>query len=1062
MNAATFVDRPVLANVSALIVSLIGLVAVLFLPVTQYPPITPPTVQVTARFPGADARTVVETVALPIEQQVNGVENMLYMQSTAANDGSYTLVVTFAVGTDLDQAQVQVQNRLSAALAILPQAVQAQGVTSRKKSTAILQIVTLTSPDRSRDGLFLSNYAAISLKDALARIPGVADASVFGVGQYGMRVWLDADAMRARGLMPGDVLTAIQQQSQAVAAGQVGAPPAPTTQAFQVTLDLRGRFADAAEFEAIAVKTEPGGGITRIRDIGRVELGAQTYSQFLTLDGAPAAGIAIFQLPGANALTVADAVRAEMARLGAGFPEGVASAIPFDTTRFVEASIHEVYLTLAEAAGLVLLVILLFLHDWRATLVPATTVPVTVIGAFAALWLLGFSINLLTLFGLVLAIGIVVDDAIMVVEGATHHIEAGLDPRSAAVAAMGELMRPILAITLVLLCVFLPATLLPGIVGQFYRQFALVIAATAVLSAINAATLKPTQCARWLRPRVAPSIGFAAAYRRGFDGAYGRFEAAYLGLTARLVRHAAGASAAALALLALGLYGLTRLPTAFIPTEDQGYLMVSVQLPDGASLERTARAMDRLTAEARAVPGVEQVVAIGGVSLLDNNASLANAGVAYVILKDWSLRGADETLRAIYGRLQARLSGLAEARLTVVPPPPIQGLGLTGGFQMQVQLVDGSFDYRRLQQAADALVAAAAAEPGLVRVTTPFRAGAPHLRVDLDRRKAETLGVNPGDALQTIQTYVGSTYVGQITRFGHTFPIFVQADAPFRLTPETVETLTVRNASGVAVPVGVLAQLTPAVGPALVPLFDLAPSAAVIGVAAPGTSSGQALAAMTSLAQAALPPGTRFAWSGISYQEAQLGGQAYWVFGLALLLVYLVLAGQYESWTAPLAVILVVPLALLGTVTALMLAGADNNIYTQVGLVLLIALAAKNAILVVAFARDLRLAQGLPIAEAALAAARLRLRPILMTSLAFILGVLPLVFATGAGAAARRSIGIAVCSGMLASTFVAVLFVPPLFVMLQRVSERGHRPGAAVEAVPGAGATPATGSGSGL
>lgn len=1038
MRVATFVERPVLANVLALLVCVVGLVAILFLPVAQYPPITPPTVQVTARFPGADARTVVETVALPIEQQVNGVENMLYMQSTSANDGSYALVVTFAVGTDLDQAQVQVQNRLSAALAVLPQAVQAQGVTSRKKSTAILQIVTLTSPDRSRDGLFLSNYAAISLKDTLARIPGVADASVFGIGQYGMRIWLDADAMRARGLMPGDVVTAIQQQSQSVAAGQVGAPPAPRHQAFQITLDLRGRLADAAEFEELAVRTEPGGGITRLRDVGRVELGAQAYGQFLTLDGAPAAGIAIFQLPEANALSVAGAVRAAMTRLSADFPDGVAASIPFDTTRFVRASIREVWVTLAEAAVLVLLVILVFLGDWRATLVPATTVPVTLIGAFAGLALLGFSINLLTLFGLVLAIGIVVDDAIMVVEASAHHVAAGLSPKEAAVTAMGELMLPILAITLVLLCVFLPASLLPGIVGQLYRQFALVIAATALLSAINAVTLKPTQCARWLRPRTAAPGAREAAFRRRFDTVYGRLESTYLGVTARLVRHAGVAAAAALALVAVGAYGLARLPTAFIPTEDQGYLMVAVQLPDGASLERTARAMDRLTVAARAVPGVDRVVAIGGVSLLDNNASLANAGVAYVILKDWSARGAGEDLRAIHDGLQARLSALPEARSTVVPPPPIQGLGLTGGFQMQVQLADGRVDTAALQRVADALVAQAAAEPGLVRVMTPFRAGAPHLRVDLDRRKAETLGVNPGDALQTIQTYVGSTYAGQITRFGHTFPIFVQADAPFRLTPETVETLTVRNASGGAVPVGVLATLTPALGPALVPLFNLAPSAAINGAAAPGTSSGEALALMADLARTTLPPGTRFDWSGIAYQEAQLGNQAYWVFGLALLLVYLVLAGQYESWTAPLAVILAVPLALLGTVAALTLAGAANNIYTQIGLVLLIALAAKNAILVVAFARELRLGRGLPIEEAALAAARLRLRPILMTSLAFILGVLPLVFATGAGAAARRSIGITVCSGMLASTFVAVLFVPPLFVVLQRRSERGR------------------------
>ncbi|MGE7415281.1 efflux RND transporter permease subunit [Methylobacterium tarhaniae] len=1045
MDTATFIARPVLANVIALLVCVAGGVAILFLPVAQYPPITPPTVQVTARFPGADAQTVIDTVALPIEQQVNGVEDMLYMQSSSANDGSYALVVTFAVGTDLDVAQVQVQNRLAAAMALLPQAVQAQGVTTKKKSTAILQIVALTSPDRSRDGLFLSNYAVIGLKDRLARIPGVADVTVFGAGPYGMRIWLDADAMRARGLMPGDVVGAVQQQSQAVAAGQVGAPPSPGTPPFQVTLDLRGRFAEAAEFSEIALKTGPDGAVTRVRDVGRVELGAQTYSQFLTLDGAPAAGLAIFQLPDANALAVAAAVRAEMARLSGGFPSGVASGIPFDTTRFVEASIREVYWTLAEAAVLVLLVILAFLHDWRATLVPATTVPVTLIGAFAGLALLGFGINLLTLFGLVLAVGIVVDDAIMVVETAAHHVEGGLPPREAAVTAMGELMRPILAITLVLLCVFLPASLLPGIVGQLYRQFALVIAATAVLSALNAATLKPVQCARWLRPRPA---GPGGAFRRGFEAGYGRLEAAYLGVTARLVRHAPASCLAALALVGLAIWGLARLPTAFIPTEDQGYLMVAAQLPDGASLARTAQVMEQATEAARAVPGVEQVVAIGGVSLLDSNASLANAGVAYVILRDWSRRGAGEDLRSVYAGLQARLAALPQARFTVVPPPPIQGLGLVGGFQMQVQLADGSFDYGKLQQAADGLVAQAGSEPGLARVTTPFRASAPHLRIELDRRKAETLGVAVGDALQTVQTYVGSTYAGQITRFGHTFPIFIQADAAFRASPEAVATLTVRNAGGGAVPLGGLAGLTPGLGPALVPLFNLAPAATVSGAASPGFSSGEALDLMARLARDTLPPGTRFDWSGISYQEAQLGHQAWGVFGLALLLVFLVLAGQYESWTAPLAVILAVPMALLGTVAALAAAGADNNIYTQVGVVLLIALAAKNAILVVAFARDLRLGQGVGIEEAALAAARLRLRPILMTSLAFVLGVLPLVFATGAGAAARRSVGLTVCSGMLASTFVAVLFVPPLVVVLQRWSERGQPAGAPAPGEP--------------
>ena len=1039
MLAKYFIERPVLANVIALLVIVIGAVAILYLPVNQYPPITPPTVQVTARYPGANAQTVVDNVALPIEQQVNGVENMLYMQSTSANDGTYSLIVTFSVGTDLDQAQVQVQNRLSAALASLPQAVQAQGVVAKKKSTAILQIVTLASPDGSRDSLFLSNYAAISLKDTLARIPGVGDTTVFGIGQYSMRVWLDADQMKARSLTPSDVIDAIQQQSQEVAAGQIGSPPAPTGQAFQLTLDLRGRFNEAEQFENIAVRSQTGlgGGITRIRDIGRVELGAQTYSQFLSMDGQPAAGIAIFQLPDANALQVGEAVKAEMTRLSASFPSGVSYGIPFDTTRFVQASIREVYVTLFEAGILVLLVIVVFLQDWRATLVPATTVPVTIIGAFALIAALGFTINLLTLFALVLAIGIVIDDAIVVVEGATKHVEDGQNPKQAAITAMGELLRPILAITLVLLCVFLPASILPGIIGQLYRQFALVIAATALLSAVNAVTLKPTQCAQWLRPR----RGSPGVFYRAFNSGYGRLEAGYVRLMRHFVRRPVLFSILALILSAIGIWSLMRLPTAFIPTEDQGYLMIGTQLPEGASLERTSRVMEQVSAAARDTPGVDHTITIGGVSLFDNNASLSNGGVVYVILKDWKIRGAGEDLLAVYKGLQSRLDNILEARSTVVPPPAIQGLGLAGGFQMQIQLTDGTFDYRKLQQATERVITIANTQPALMRVMTPFRAGAPQLRVELDRRKAQTLGVNVGDAFQTVQTYLGSTYVGQITRFGHVFPVFVQADMPFRLSPETFGDLNIRNAGGELVPLSSLVDISPSYGPSLIQLFNLYPSATINGSAAPGYSSGQALQLMNEIAAATLPPGTNAGWIGVSYQEAQVGHQSYWIFALALLLVFMVLAGQYESWVAPLAVILAVPLALIGTVIALTIAGAANNIYTQIGLVLLIALASKNAILIVEFARDLRLSGERTIADAAIEAARIRFRPIIMTSIAFILGVLPLVFATGAGAAARKSIGLTVFSGMLASTCIAILFVPPLFVVLQHWSERKNATG---------------------
>jgi HAE1 family hydrophobic/amphiphilic exporter-1 len=1040
--ARYFIERPVLANVIALLAIVIGVVALLYLPVAQYPPITPPTVQVTARYPGANAQTVVDTVALPIEQQVNGVEKMLYMESTAANDGTYSLIVTFAVGTDLDQAQVQVQNRISAALASLPNAVQALGVVTKKKSTAILQIITLTSPDRSRDSLFLSNYATISLKDTLSRIPGVGDTLVFGIGQYSMRVWLDPEQMKARSLVPNDVIVAIQQQSQEVAAGQIGAPPAPENQAFQYTVDLRGRFATVTQFEQIAVKTQPGGAVTRIRDVGRVELGAQTYSQFLEMDGQPAAGIAVFQLPDANALDVAKAVEAEMKRLSANFPSGIVYSLPFDTTRFVSASIDEVYKTLIEAAALVLLVIVVFLQSWRATLVPATTVPVTIIGTFAAMAALGFGVNLLTLFALVLAIGIVVDDAIIVVEGSAKYVEQGVDPKEAAARAMNELLRPILAITLVLLCVFLPAAILPGIVGQLYRQFALVIAATAVISAINAVTLKPTQCAMWLRPQT----GRPNAFYRGFNHLYDKLERGYVALVRRLVRFPQLVSLTAVLLAGLAIWGLARLPTAFIPTEDQGYLMVGTQLPDGASLERTRSAMARVSAIARDTPGVEHVVSVGGASLFDNSASLANAGVTYVILKDWSRRGPGEDPITIFKTLQAGLDKMQEARSIAIPPPPIQGLGLAGGFQMRVQVTDGTFDYRKVQQVADRIVELGSAQPALTKLMTPFRASAPQLRTDIDRRQAEVLGVNVGDAFQTIQTYLGSTYVSQFSRFGHTFPVFVQADTQFRLTFEALGELNVRNSKGAMVPVGSVTTASPNVGPALVPLFNLNPSATINGVAAPGYSSGQALKLMEEIATATLPSGMSFAWTGVSYQEAALGNQAYWIFALALLLVLMVLAGQYESWSAPLAVVIAVPLALIGTVAALTAVGVANNIYTQIGLVLLIALSSKNAILIVEFARELRLTEGRGIEEAAVEASRVRFRPIVMTSIAFILGVAPLVVATGAGAAARRSIGITVFSGMLASTCIAILFVPALFIVLQRWSERRQPVAAAKKA----------------
>jgi HAE1 family hydrophobic/amphiphilic exporter-1 len=1035
MFSKFFIERPVLANVIAIVIMLLGGVAVWTLPVAQYPPITPPTVQVTASYPGASARTLVETVALPIEQQVNGVEKMLYMQSTCTSDGRYTLTVTFDVGTDLDFAQVLVQNRVAAAMSQLPGPVQQQGVVTKKKSTAILQIITLTSTNKAHDSLFLSNFATLALRDRLARLPGVGDVVVFGIGQYSMRIWLDTELMRQRSLTPADVIKAIQKQNAKVTAGQVGMPPTPAGQDFQLTVNVEGALVDAAEFEQIIVKssTDMGGQITRVRDIGRVELGAQTYSQFFKMNGGQAGGIAIYQLPEANALDTAKVVSTALKGYAKNFPAGMRYSIPLDTTLFVRESVKEVYRTLYEAGVLVLLVIMVFLQDWRATLVPATTVPVTIVGAFAGMAVLGFSINLLTLFAVVLAIGIVVDDAIVVVEGAAKHIERGKTPKQASIDAMNELFGPIIGITLVLMSVFLPPAFMPGITGQMYRQFALVIAVTAVISAINAATLKPTQCALWLRahdPTRKKNFFF-----RWFNSVYEPTERAYVRLIRLMVQRSGLMVVIALALAGLAGWGLTKIPTGFIPTEDQGYVLIAVQLPDGASLDRTERVMDEITRISRATPGVQDVVALGGLSALDNNASLANAGIVYLILKDWGERGRAQNLRSIYLHLSGELAKVQEASALVLIPPPIQGLGVSGGFQMQVELTDGSYDFSRLQQEADALVAAAKADPTIQSAFTPFRAQVPQIAVKVDRSQAETLGVAVGDVFDTLQSYLGSTYINLFTRFGHNFMVFAQADAKQRLTADDLKQYYVRNQSGQMVPLGTVADIKATQGPSLISLYNLFPTATVNGSAAAGFSSGQGLDAMESVAAKTLGGGMEYEWTAMSYQEKLVGSSTYFIFALGLLLVYFVLAGQYESWITPGAVILAVPLALLGTVGALKAVGLANNIYVQIGLVLLIALSAKNGILIVEMAREGR-AAGKSIIEAAVEAAHVRFRPILMTSFVFILGVLPLVLATGAGASARKSLGIAVASGMLASTCLAVLFVPSFYVVLQKLAER--------------------------
>jgi HAE1 family hydrophobic/amphiphilic exporter-1 len=1037
MISRFFIDRPVLANVLALIFVLIGLVSLIQLPTSQYPNVVPPTIQVKTLYPGASARTLIDTVALPIEQSVNGVEDMLYMQSTSADDGSYTLVVTFAIGTDPDKAQILVQNQVAAAIASLPLQVQAQGVTTAKKSTSILEIVTLVSPDSRFDRLFLSNYAVINVQNELARLKGVGDVTILGAAQYAMRIWMDPDLLQSRALTPQDVINAIQQQSQEVAAGQVGAPPAPKGQDFQYTLNLKGRLDDAAEFENIVVKVDAanGGQITRIRDIGRAELGAQTYSSSFNLDGQPASGIQISLLPDANAIAVADKVHAKMEELAKSFPAGLSYVTPFDTTKFVKAAINEVYLTLLEAGALVLIVILVFLQDWRAMLVPATTVPVTIIGAFAAMAALGFSVNLSTLFAIVLAIGIVVDDAIVIVEGVSRYVEQGVPGREAAGRAMDDLMGPVIGITLVLMSVFIPAAFLPGLTGQIFRQFALVIAATAFISAINAVTLKPTQSALWLRP---PTPGARRnPFSSGFNAVFGATERAYVGLVGAMARRSGAMAVLALLLVGVAVWGLTRVPTGFLPDEDQGYVIVSAQLPDGASKERTDAVMQQISEIAGKVPGVDHVVTVSGVSILDNMARLANGGVAFVVLKDWDVRSKQkgQDLRSIYQNLNRSLQSVTQAIAFVLLPPPIQGIGNVGGFSMQVEIKNGDFDYALLQSLTDAVIRDASAQSALQRVSTTFRAGAPQLEVIVNRIKAETLGITVGNVFSALAGYVGSTYAAQFNKFGHVFQVYTQALPRYRASVDEIENLKVRAGNGTMTPIGTVLDIKEVQGPPLISLYNLYPSAAVVGSAVPGFSSGEALDIMDQIGAQALPTGTGYEWTAMSYQEKAVGSQIYFVFGLAVLLVYFVLAGQYESWILPLSVILCVPLALIGTVGALTVLGTANNLYTQIGLILLIALGGKNAILVVEYARQKR-AEGREIVAAAVEGARLRFRPILMTSFAFILGVFPLVIATGAGAGARRSIGIAVFSGMIASTCLVVVFVPSFYVVMQRFEER--------------------------
>lgn len=1030
MFSRFFINRPIFAAVISLIIVVAGLVTLISLPVAQYPEITPPTVRVSAIYPGANAKVVAETVAQPIEEQVNGVEGMLYMSSTCAGNGEYSLTVSFEVGTDLDMAAILVQNRVAIAESMLPEEVQRLGITTKKQSTNTVLFVTLISPNHQYDDLFLSNYATLRVKDELARLDGVGEVFIFGAGNYSMRVWLDPEKLRARNLTTNDVVAAIREQNIQVAAGQIGQPPAPEGQDFQYTINTLGRLEEVGQFEDIIIKTS-GDRITRIKDVARVELGAYVYDISAQLTGNPTVALGIYQLPGANALEVGQRVKEKMAQLSKAFPEGITYEIPFDVTLFVEASIIEVVKTLFIAALLVFLTIFVFLQDWRATLIPAATIPVSLIGTFAVMASLGVSINMMSLFAIVLAIGIVVDDAIVVVENTVRNIdENGLSPKEATLRAMEEVTSPIIATTLVLLAVFIPTAFLGGITGQLYRQFGLTIAMATAFSSINALTLSPALCALLLRPSPARRNPLS----RAFNWTFAKTQTLYRRMLGSMVRRAGMMIFVFLLLSLISFWGFGVLPKGFLPTEDQGYAILAVQLPDSASRERTQRVVKMIDERLAAIDGIKDWVSVSGFSIMENAVS-SNAAAVWIIFDFWDERTSPEkSQEAILARLWQDLYSIQEANIFAFLPPAIMGLGEMGGFQMQLQDRAGA-GLSALEQVAQEIALDANAQKGLEGVYTMFRANVPQLFAEVDRTQAKTLDIPLSSVFDTLQAYLGSVYVNDFNKFGRTYQVKVQADARFRANINDIRQLEVRNSRGEMIPLGTLLSVDETLGPQIITRYNMYPSASISGSAGEGYSSGQALKLMEDMAGAKLPPSMGFEWTGMSFQEKATGGQTTFIFALAVVFVYLVLSAQYESWTIPMAVILSVPLALLGTVMAVAIRGLDVNVYTQIGVVLLIALVCKTAILIVEFAKSKR-ESGEDISEAALEAARLRFRPILMTAFTFILGVSPLVIATGAGAASRQALGTAVFGGMIAATVLLVFFVPVFYSVIQKISER--------------------------
>ncbi|CAM2861307.1 MULTISPECIES: efflux RND transporter permease subunit [Pseudomonas] len=1039
-----FISRPIFAAVLSLLILIAGAISLFQLPISEYPEVVPPTVVVRANFPGANPKVIGETVAAPLEQAITGVENMLYMSSQSTADGKLTLTITFALGTDLDNAQVQVQNRVTRTQPKLPEEVTRIGITVDKASPDLTMVVHLTSPDQRYDMLYLSNYALLNVKDELARLGGVGDVQLFGMGDYSLRVWLDPNKTASRNLTATDVVNAIREQNRQVAAGALGAQPAPNATSFQLSVNTQGRLVTEEEFENIIIRAGDNGEITRLKDIARVELGSSQYALRSLLNNQPAVAIPIFQRPGSNAIEISNEVRGKMEELKKNFPQGMDYSIVYDPTIFVRGSIEAVVHTLFEALILVVLVVILFLQTWRASIIPLVAVPVSLIGTFAVMHLFGFSLNALSLFGLVLAIGIVVDDAIVVVENVERNIELGLQPFQATEKAMSEVTGPIIATALVLCAVFIPAAFISGLTGQFYKQFALTIAISTVISAFNSLTLSPALAAVLLRGHDAPKDRFSKVLDKIFGGwlfrPFNRFfvkaSHGYVGTVRRVIRGSGIALFLYAGLMVLTWFGFAHTPTGFVPAQDKQYLVAFAQLPDAASLDRTEEVIKRMSDIALKQPGVEAAVAFPGLSI-NGFTNSPNSGIVFVTLKPFDERkDPSMSAGAIAGALNGKYSSIEEAYMAIFPPPPVQGLGTIGGFRLQIE-DRGNLGYDELYKEVQNIITKSRTTPELFGLFTSYTVNVPQVDAAIDREKAKTHGVAVSDIFDTLQIYLGSLYANDFNRFGRTYQVNVQAEQQFRQDEDQIGQLKVRNNKGEMIPLATFIKVSDTSGPDRVMHYNGFITAEINGNAAPGYSSGQAQAAIEKLLKEELPNGMTYEWTDLTYQQILSGNTALFVFPLCVLLAFLVLAAQYESWSLPLAVILIVPMTLLSAITGVIISGGDNNIFTQIGLIVLVGLACKNAILIVEFAKD-KQAEGLDPLAAVLEACRLRLRPILMTSFAFIMGVVPLVLSSGAGAEMRHAMGVAVFSGMIGVTFFGLLLTPVFYVLIRRYVERSE------------------------